>query len=258
MTGPATIAATASGPAAAPPLVFFRGLPAAPHAPRGVAALAERIALRGTDGHRVYALGRPSALAQGVTMPEVASAYARALRRRFGGPVPVVATSTGASIALQLAVDHPALVSTLVIVSGAGRLGDEGRLLQRRYADQLEAGDRRAAAELALATVDVLGAGRLLRAATPFLSLPEQVGTLLPLVRAEDTYDILDRAHRITASTLFLSGGRDAFYPPSVVRETAERIPASRAVMHDRCAHGEVALLPGYGAAVRGFLREHR
>lgn len=256
MTARATIAATGYGPASAPPLVFFRGLPALPHAPRGVGALAERVALRGTDGHRVHALGRPDRLPADVTMPEVAALYATALRRRFAGPVPVVATSTGASIALQLAADHPGLVRTLVVVSGAGRLGDEGRLLQRRYADQLAAGDRRASAELALATLDILGAGLVLRAAAPFLPLPEAPGTLLPLVRAEDAYDMLWEAHCITAPTLFLAGGRDAFYPPEVVRATAERIPGSRVVVHDRCAHGEVALLPGYAATVRGFLRE--
>lgn len=257
MSGRVTIAATGYGPVAAPPLVFLRGLPALPHAPRGFHALAERIALRGTEGHRVHALGRPDRLAAAVTMADVAALYATALRRRFDGPVPIVATSTGASIALQLAADHPELVRTLVVVSGAGRLGDEGRLLQRRYADQLAAGDRRAAAELALATLDIFGAGLVLRVAEPFLPLPEAPGTLLPLVRAEDAYDMLDTAHRITAPTLFLAGGRDAFYPPEVVRATAERIPGSRAIVHDRCAHGEVALLPGYGGTVRRFLREH-
>ncbi|MFF2050132.1 alpha/beta fold hydrolase [Leifsonia sp. NPDC058194] len=258
MTDPATIAATPYGPASAPPLVFLRGLPSVPHAPRGIDAFTERLSLRGTDGHRVYALGRPGAVAAGATMAEIADVYARALRRRFAAPVPVLGTSTGASIALQLAVDHPDLVSSLVIVSGAGRLGDEGRLLQRRYADQVEAGDRRADAELALATLDFLGAGPMLRAVAPLLTPPEDVATLVPLVRAEDGFDIVDVADRITAPTLFHSGDHDAFYPPEVVRATADRIPDSRVVAHRRCAHGEVVLRPGYGASVRGFLRRHR
>jgi pimeloyl-ACP methyl ester carboxylesterase len=258
VTRPPTIAATPYGPPSAPPLVFLRGLPAVPHAPHGIDAFTERLSLRGTDGHRVYALGRPDTLAGAVTMPEIADLYAKTLRRRFGAPVPMVATSTGASIALQLAVDHPELVSALVIVSGAGRLGDEGRLLQRRYADQVEAGDRRADAELALATLDFLGAGPMLRAVAPFLTPPEDVGTLVPLVRAEDGFDIVDRADRITAPTLFHSGDHDAFYPQEVVRATADRIPGSRVVVHRGCAHGEVVLRPGYGPSVRGFLRRHR
>jgi pimeloyl-ACP methyl ester carboxylesterase len=255
--GATTIAATPSGPAAAPPLVFFRGLPAAPHVPRGLGALTERLSLRGTDGHRVYAVGRPHALGRSASMAEIAALYARALRRRLGRAVPVVATSTGASIALQLAVDHPDLVSALVIVSGAGRLSDEGRLIQRRYADRLEAGDRRASAELALATFDVRGAGSVLRAIAPLLPAPEAVGTLVPVVRAEDRYDVLGRVHRVTAPTLFVAGGRDAFYPPEVVRETARRIPRASVAMYPRCAHGEVALQPGYGATVRRFLRDN-
>lgn len=259
MTGRVSVAATPYGHVNAPPLVFLRGLPALPHAPRGMDVFTERLSLRGTEGHRVYALGRPAALPEAVTMEEVADRYARLLRQRFDGrPVPVVGTSTGASIALQLAVDHPELVSSLVIVSGAGRLGDEGRLLQRRYADQLEAGDRRADAELALATIDFLGAGSLLRLVEPFLTPPEDVGTLVPLVRAEDGYDILDRADRITAPTLFLTGDRDAFYPPEIVRETARRIPGARVVVHRRCSHGEVVLRPGHGAAVFAFLHRQR
>ncbi|UAJ80324.1 alpha/beta hydrolase [Leifsonia sp. ZF2019] len=258
MTGRATIAATPYGPASAPPLVFFRGLPAAPHAPRGVDAATERLTLRGTQGHRVHALGRPGALPDGADMAEIADLYGRALRRRFAAPVPVLATSTGASIALQLAADHPELVSALVVVSGAGRLGDEGRLLQRRYADQLEAGDRRADTELALATLDFLGAGPILRTVAPLLPVPEALETLVPLVRAEDGYDMLGRAHRISAPTLFLCGDHDAFYPPEVVYETARRIPHARVVLHRRCAHGEVVLRPGHGAAVRGFLHRHR
>lgn len=258
MTGPATIAATPYGPASAPPLVFLRGLPALPHAPRGIDAFTERLSLRGTDGHRVYALGRPDTLGGATTMPEIADIYARTLRRRLGAPVPVLATSTGASIALQLAADHPELVSALVIVSGAGRLGDEGRLLQRRYADQVEAGDRRADAELALATLDFFGAGPMLRAVTPFLTPPEDVPTLVPLVRAEDAFDVVERAHRITAPTLFHCGDHDAFYPPEVVRATAGSIPDARVVIHRRCAHGEVVLRPAYGASVRAFLHRHR
>lgn len=259
MTGRVSIAATPYGPVTAPPLVFLRGLPALPHAPRAIDAFTERLSLRGTEGHRVYALGRPSALPEAPSMAEVADLYAHVLRRRFGGrPIPLLGTSTGASIALQLAVDHPELVSTLVIVSGAGRLGDEGRLLQRRYADQVESGDRRADAELALATLDFLGAGPMLRAVAPFLTAPEDVSTLVPLVRAEDGFDILDRADRIAAPTLFLCGDRDAFYPPDVVRATAARIPGARAIVRSHCAHGEVVLRPGHGAAVFGFLHRHR
>jgi len=54
----------------------------------------------------VHLVQRRPSLAQGTTMGHLADDVATAIRGQFGGPVPVLGTSTGGSVALQLAVDQ--------------------------------------------------------------------------------------------------------------------------------------------------------
>src|SRR6185437_15570186 len=131
VTGPA-LATVAYGDPAAPPLVFLRGLPSEPGRARGLDALTERLIVGGpARTHRVHAVGRPARLEPGATMAEVAGLYAEMLRGRFRTPAVIMGVSTGASIALQLAVDHPDLVGSLVVAAGAAALGEDGRAVQR-------------------------------------------------------------------------------------------------------------------------------
>jgi pimeloyl-ACP methyl ester carboxylesterase len=60
------------------------------------------------------------------TMADIAADYAETLRTSFGRQVDVLGFSTGGSVALQLAVDHPDVVRRLVILSAAGRLSSTG------------------------------------------------------------------------------------------------------------------------------------
>lgn len=71
-------------------------------------------------GHRVVSLDRPgTGLAQGqgrATLPSGAAAAANALKELGAGPAVVVGQSLGGAVALQLAADHPELVSGLVLI----------------------------------------------------------------------------------------------------------------------------------------------
>ena len=79
-----------------------------------------------------------------MTMAEIAAEHADAIRA-LGGRVDVMGTSTGGSIAQQLAADHPDVVGRLFLLSTACRLGPEGKVLQRRVAARIRAGARRQA-----------------------------------------------------------------------------------------------------------------
>ena len=83
-------------------------------------------------------------LPRGMTMAEMAAEHADAIRE-LGAPVDVMGTSTGGSIAQQLAADHPDVVGRLVLLSTACRLGPEGKVLQRRVAARIRAGAYRQA-----------------------------------------------------------------------------------------------------------------
>jgi pimeloyl-ACP methyl ester carboxylesterase len=56
--------------------------------------------------------------------------FATMIRAEFGGPVDVTGLSTGGSIALYFAAEHPDLVRRLVIHSSAYTLGNTAKRLQ--------------------------------------------------------------------------------------------------------------------------------
>ncbi len=254
---PAIVAASQYGDRSAPPLLFIRALPAEVGNPRGLDRLLERLIVRGpARTHRVLAVGRPARLPQRFEMSEIAQVYADLLRRRLAGPVALMGLSTGSSVALQLAADHPELVSSLVVAAGAARLAPRGRAIQARYADSLAAGHPRAAAEMAGATVNVGLLDPLVRVAGRLLPPPGHPDSLVALIEAEDRFDVLDRLHRITAPALVVSGGRDVFYPPELGRETAERMPRARQIVYPARSHSGVPLDPRFAGDVASFLRQ--
>lgn len=255
MTGPA-LATVAYGDPAAPPLVFLRGLPSESGRARGLDALTERVIVGGpARTHRVHALGRPARLEPGATMAEVAGLYAELLRGRFRTPAVIMGVSTGASIALQLAVDHPDLVGSLVVAAGAAALGRDGRAVQRRYADLLSAGDAGATAELALATMDAPLLAPAVRLVTRLLPGPADPVGLRALVEAEDGFDVRDRLSRVSAPALVVSGGRDFFYPLPLADETVRGLPRATHVVYPNRSHAGVPLHPRFARDVGAFLR---
>ncbi|MFI5061456.1 MAG: alpha/beta fold hydrolase [Actinomycetales bacterium] len=246
------------GPSAGVPLVFIRGLPAESGDLRGVDRIIERLIVSGpARAHRVHAVGRPADLTSGFDMSEVAELYGRLIVERFRRPVALMGLSTGASVALQLAVDRPELVRTLVVAAGAGSLGGRGREIQRRYASLLAADDRRASAELASATMNAGPLDPLVRLVSRVTPKPGEAESLLALVRAEDGYNVLGRLERVTAPTLILSGGRDVFYPPDLARETAAQLPTSHHIVYRRRTHGGVPLHPRFSDDIAAFLAAH-
>ena len=99
------------------------------------------------DRRRLVLVNRRADLPRGMTMAEMAAEHADAIRE-LGAPVDVVGTSTGGSIAQQLAADHPDVVRRLVLLSTACRLGPEGKSLQRRVAARIRKGAHRKAIAL--------------------------------------------------------------------------------------------------------------
>ena len=78
-------------------------------------------------------------------MVEVANDYAAMLREWGDAPIDVLGVSTGGSVALQLALDHPDLVRHLVLLASGCRLGARGQAAHRSVMDSLRSGDRCAA-----------------------------------------------------------------------------------------------------------------
>lgn len=234
---------------AGPPLVFLPGSTANHEAPTGTdRRFQARQIMPYAASHRVWWVNRRPGLHPDATMADIAGDYAQAMLRRFDEPVDVIGESTGGSVALQLAADHPEVVERLVIVSAAYRLGEEGRDSMLRVADDvLDGRPRAAAAEM----IRMAGSGpaskRLLGGLGWLLGksfFAHVTADMLTTIRAEDAFDLQTRLADIVAPTLVIGGDRDAFYSAELFRRTAAGIP-----------HAELALYSGRGHLSTGLDR---
>lgn len=220
-----------------PPLVVLPGLTARNTTP----GTFEVRSLPGGLGehHRVHILQRRPGLEPGTTMADLADDVAVTVRDDLGGgPVPVLGASTGGSIALQLAVDHPDLVSRLVLVCAAARLGDDGRRRQRRLAELTRAGRPRAAWGQLGTPLAGSAVGRVAASAMCWLGggpTGDDAADLLATIEAEDAFDLTGRLREVRAPALVVGGGRDGFYGDLIAR-TADGLGALL-VLAPRASH---------------------
>jgi pimeloyl-ACP methyl ester carboxylesterase len=208
---------------------------------------------------RLVVLNRRADLPRGLTMSDLAAEYATAITDHLDAPVDVVGTSTGGSIAQQLAAEHPAAVSRLVLLSTACRLGPLARELQAKMAAELRAGQVRgaassAAAGLAPPGLRALAGGLGWVAARRVIPTALAAADLAATMEAEDGFDLAACDRAIEAMTLIVGGGRDRFYNADLFRETAALIPRSQLQVIRRRGHVSVTTDRRTQAMIAGFL----
>ncbi|WP_054816057.1 alpha/beta fold hydrolase [Nocardia arizonensis] len=186
---------------------------------------------------RVYAVTRAPGMAEGTTMADIAAQHAEALLAEFGEPVDVLGISSGGSVGLQLAADHPGAVRRLVIAAAGCRLEERARADQLNYAEAAAAGKRALhhMAPHSRGPVDRLVFAAMWLA-DPFLR-PRDPADTLAFVRAEDAFDISDRLGEIKAPTLVIGGERDEYYSAANFRRTADGIPHSHLIIYPEAGH---------------------
>jgi pimeloyl-ACP methyl ester carboxylesterase len=225
-----------------PPLVVLPGLSAEHGHPTGLDRRMQLGPVRSmTHLFTVHVVNLRPGLSPTTTMRELAADVAAAIEHEFAGPVAMMGTSTGGSVAQQVAVDQPDRVRRLVLVAAACRLSPEGRAVQRRLAEATQAGRPRAAwAAMGPALTSNRISGRLMAALlwlTGGSSDPEDPTDMLATIRAEDAFDVCDDLHRITAPTLIIAGGRDGFYSTELFEQTARNIPGARLMLYPHRGH---------------------
>ncbi|MGN6161190.1 MAG: alpha/beta fold hydrolase [Marmoricola sp.] len=216
--------------------------------------------LRKATGRRLVVVNRRSHMPAGFTMEQLVAEYADAVRSEFGGPVDVLGTSTGGSIAQQLAAQHPDVVRRLVLVSTAWRLEGEARTSQAELAAYIRAGRHRAAAAAMGVDAAPPGFRRVTRGVFwlvgsrvfPHTQVADDLATTL---EAEDAFD-LSRCPEIQAPTLIVGGGRDRWYTVEQFTRTAALIPGSRLHVEPRLGHLSVTTSPRVQATIAAFLDE--
>ncbi len=187
----------------------------------------------------VYAVGRAPGMHEGTTMGEIAAEHADALHVEFGEPVDVLGISSGGSVALQLAADHPEVLRRLVIASSGCRLDPVAKEGQLRYAEAALRG-RRAMHHLAASAFASPVAVRVAAAAMWLfdpLARPQNPADTHAFIHAEDGFDLTDRLGEIQAPTLVIGGERDAGYSIANFRRTADGIPNSRLIVYPGAGH---------------------
>jgi pimeloyl-ACP methyl ester carboxylesterase len=225
-----------------PPLVVLAGITPNHEPPQGADRRFQvRPLLPIASARRVWWVNRRPGLDPDATMSDIAADFAKAMLLRFDEPVDVLGQSTGGSVALQLAADHPAVVRRLVVVSAAYRLSDEGREAQLRVADDVLDGRERAASAELMRMLGGTARSRRLLAGLGWLLGPtffaHATADLITTIRAEDAFDLRDRLADIVAPTLVIGGERDAFYSPELFRQTAEGIPRAQLSLYPGRGH---------------------
>jgi len=237
-----------------PPLVVLLYTPQAAN-PTGMARWSTmRLVRPFADRFTVHVVNRPPGLPPTTTMAELAGVYARGLKAMVGGPVDVLGISTGGSIALQLAADHPELVDRLVLGGTACTLGPIGKRAQRGYIQRAEAGERPSPALAEVVTGSPIG--QRLLAGLLWLSDGHRKDhtDAVVVLRAEDEFDLGGRLRDISAPTLMIQGERDRVYPLELARRTAQGIPGAKLIVYDGVGHNGTFTGKRFARDVLAFL----
>ncbi|EHR61959.1 alpha/beta fold hydrolase [Saccharomonospora cyanea] len=188
-----------------------------------------------TRAHEVWWVNRGTHLRGEVTLSDLACDYAEFVRDRLDAPVDVVGLSTGGSVALWLAAEHPDVVRRLVVVSAAHRLSPLGRAAQRVVAESVRCGRPRIMSSAMFAPLGATPRSRVLLAALGFVLGSVAFGRgdedMVATLEAEDSADVAPRLGDIKAPTLLVAGDHDGFFDRSQYERTAAAIPGCRLVL---------------------------
>jgi pimeloyl-ACP methyl ester carboxylesterase len=129
------LAAVAVG--AGPPLVTLPGSGQGADLTAGVPGTAAWSATALASGFQrtIHLIHRPVRPPAGMTIADLASWHATALRARSGEPADITGISGGGVTALQLALDHPGTVRRLVLCVAASTVGEQGLRVLSRLAE---------------------------------------------------------------------------------------------------------------------------
>jgi pimeloyl-ACP methyl ester carboxylesterase len=193
----------------------------------------------------VWMVTRRRNMPDGHTVADMADDYARLIADEFGGRVElVVGESYGGMVAQYLAARHPERLERVAVVIAGWRVSDWGKDVDSRLATSLA---RRDTTGCGLAFAEYVAPGRRLawlrRLGAPLvgraLFAEEQCPPpdVLTELQAELEFDSRAVLPSIRVPVLLVSGGRDRFFPPTVIEQTAALVPDCTVVRYERKGH---------------------
>jgi pimeloyl-ACP methyl ester carboxylesterase len=194
------------------------------------------------DEFTLYIISRKRGLPHGYSTRDMAADYAKVFESRVG-PAIVLGISLGGYVAQYFAADYPAHVEQLVIASAAYRVSEEGRRTPEHWlALAKENRWREFYRDIARVTMQEYNQ-TFSRFLAPLVRKPEcDPADFLVSLEACLAHDSAESLPRIQAPTLLIGGTKDLFFPPSLLRETAQRIPNVTLRYIDGAGHSAYAL----------------
>lgn len=226
-------------PTGAPPVLMLHGLGSAgadwmfqfgPLAEAGYRVLAPD--LRG--------FGRSSAPPE-VTAQAMAEDMALFLERIAAIPAHVVGISMGGAVALLLALDHPEVVRSLVLVNTCARLrprraGEWLYILRRAFLTFFLGPDKQA--KLVAQRVFPRPEQEALRTGLYQRIIHTNPCAYRSAMRSMMRFDVTARLGELRMPVLVVTGSEDTTVPPPLQQEMAQRIPGARQVVVEGSGHG--------------------
>lgn len=169
-----------------------------------------------------------------------------AIAGRCGAPLQVLGISYGGVIALQLAAQHPSVVSDLVLLASAHDFSSEGRVRLERQIECAARGDLDGLAETFLSVFRRPWFNWLLRLrmSNRFLLRREmnEPGIIVRGLSVMLDRRLADPARlaRVAARTLIIGGSRDQFFGDGALQRTAAAVPNGSLALFQ----GETHMLP--------------
>ena len=241
-----------------PPLVVAPGLSSEHANPTGVwRRMSVSWSSAFAEHFTVYFMTRRPGLTAGATLADIAADYAHAIENDIGQPVLLHGTSTGGSVALQLARARPELVQRMVVAAAACRLSPHGRQLTAQVARLTEQGENRRVSALLMGEMaprPLATVGRGVGWVAGGIFAVDDPSDMLITMAAEVSFDAEPGLNRVQASTLVLGGTADVFYSADLFRQTAAGIAGGRAVILPGKSHMYVAGSKKTAAISLGFL----
>jgi pimeloyl-ACP methyl ester carboxylesterase len=187
--------------------------------------------------------GRSPMLPDGHTVADMADDAAAVLRADGVRSAHVAGFSGGSAVAQEIALRHPDVVRSLLLVSTWGRWDAYSQAMINAWRWLPDgAPDERAMLEaffLWIYTPRAHVDGTVAAIIDEALAFPYQQSAeaFQRQLEAWGRHDTLDRLPAISAPTMVVAGGRDLATPPHLGRAVAERIPGARFVLLPEEAH---------------------
>ena len=195
-----------------------------------------------------------------VSVARMADLVAQFMEGVGASPAHVVGISMGGTVALQLALDHPQRVRSLVLVNTFARLrprnlGEWAYFLARIVIARVVGPERQAemVAHRIFPRAEHEEARRVLREHIMRADRNVYRGMMAALFR----FDVRGRLGEIRVPTLVITGAEDTTVAPVIQEELARGIPGARHVVIEGAGHGVIADSPQkFNEVLTGFYRE--